>query len=308
MRAFYRMGASNHWRHPPASRESLLLNQSRKRHTAKAVPQTGKKEVKKMSEKKSKSKSANKADAKNKNAQTENGAYEMDSAGNIFAKEGAVMEPRRPPDAPLPDSSVLMSVIIKFNDLKYLLEIYAQHLRPLDRRRLNGVGIKKLGFVESAYDIARGNPEFLPHYLTLQKFTDDNVRLNNLKLVNTLAKQVEELLWNITMESADILYTNALEYYSSVQDAAKRRVDAAEALYNALSPFFKSRGRSHEEEAPTEKELKRDFDAYLHGKRDGVITVSNLRPKIQAGEHEVIDKKFTESEQFKASEEGEIKE
>jgi hypothetical protein len=40
------------------------------------------------------------------------------------------------------------------NEVKTLLERYAQHLRALDRKRLNGVGIKKMGFIERAYEFA----------------------------------------------------------------------------------------------------------------------------------------------------------
>jgi hypothetical protein len=34
------------------------------------------------------------------------------------------------------------------------------------------------------------------------------------------AQQVHELLWNITIEAADVVYTDALEYYASVREAA----------------------------------------------------------------------------------------
>jgi hypothetical protein len=95
-----------------------------------------------------------------------------------------------------------------------------------------------------------------------------------------------------------------------VQEAARRRVDAAESVYNALNVFFRNRGHSQAdgEEAPTEKEIMRDVKATLHGKRDGEVIVRNVKPKITAGKREVIDKKFSDSEQFKSTEEGEIKE
>ena len=38
------------------------------------------------------------------------------------------------------------------------------------RSRIAGVGIKKLGFIERAYKFALENGEFLPHYLTLERF------------------------------------------------------------------------------------------------------------------------------------------
>jgi hypothetical protein len=265
-----------------------------------------------MSEKK-KEEHGESHDGKNKAAHpiTVNGKYGLGPSGeDIVEIENHDADARRPDDNELPGTTALLSVANLLDEAKLILERYAQHLRPLDRKRRNGVGIKKLGFIETSYDLAKGNTEFLPHWLGMDKYTLDNDRLNNLKLINSVAKQVEEFLWNVTMESADILYTDSLEFYSSVKDAAKRRVDAAEALFNTLSPFFKSRGAwsEDEEEAPTEEELKRDFNAYLHGKRDGEITVRNVKPKIQAGEHEVIDKKFSGSEQIKETKEAEIKE
>jgi hypothetical protein len=42
----------------------------------------------------------------------------------------------------------------------------------------------------------------------------------------------------------------------------------------------------------------------LHGKRDGEVAVRNVKPKIIKGKREVIDEQFTDSEQFKSTEEG----
>jgi hypothetical protein len=66
---------------------------------------------------------------------------------------------------------------------------------------------------------------------------------------------MREKLWNITIQSLDIAYTDALELYASVREATKRRVDVVETLHNELSPFFKSRDRrsvNGEEEEITE--------------------------------------------------------
>jgi hypothetical protein len=243
-------------------------------------------------------------------ARTKSSARGAVSYGSIIASaKNKNLDTRRPEDNTLPPASSLLTIMNNLDSLKMLVEQYAQHMRPLDRRRLNGVGIKKLGFIETAYELAVSNQEFLPHWLSINKFDDDNGRFNTLKIIMSLSKQIEELLWNITIESADILYTDALEFYQSVQSAAKRRVDAAEALFNELRVFFTSRGSwSQNEDAPTEKQAQRDFTAVLHGRRDGEVAVRNVRPKLTAGKREVIDKKFTDTEQFKETEEAEIKE
>jgi hypothetical protein len=230
---------------------------------------------------------------------------------SIVRAEAARLDARRPPDNVLPNGPSLNYILHDLIEIRDYFETYAQHLRPLDRKRPNGVGMKKMGFIDKAYDMAITNSEFLPHYLTLAKFSTDKNRFETAVVLNGLVSQVKELLWNITIVSSDILYTDALEFYQSIKDAAKRRVDAAEAVFNELRDFFSSRGHGSQpdgEEEPTIKEEERDASALMHGKREGEIIIRNVKPKITAGKREVIDKKFTDSEQFKDTTEGEIKE
>jgi len=39
-----------------------------------------------------------------------------------------------------------------------------------------------------------------------------------------VCRNLEEKAWKINVESSDMIYTDALEYYSQVQDADKRKV------------------------------------------------------------------------------------
>jgi len=76
-------------------------------------------------------------------------------------------------------------------------------------------------------------------------------------------KQIEELLNNIQALASNADYTNALDYYAASREAAIRRIDGAETIYNNLEPFFKSMGKRHEgsEAEPTNKEKLRDAKA-----------------------------------------------
>jgi hypothetical protein len=145
------------------------------------------------------------------------------------------------PAVPMEYVNTLSGVL---SEIKTRLEGYAAHLRALDRRRLNGVGIKKQGFIERAFALTVENPEFLPHYLTLGKFREDGKYFTGIRSLLDLSRQIEELLWNIAIEASDVWYTDALEFYASAREAAKRRVDAAESVHNELAVFFKSRGTS----------------------------------------------------------------
>jgi hypothetical protein len=209
---------------------------------------------------------------------------------------------RRPPSNPDVPQAVILHLNEMLNQLKNALDEYSQHLRALDRRRLNGVGVRKLGFVERAYELTLENAEFLPHYLTIERFGEDIQYFIDFRSLVDLTSQIREKLWNIVMQSADIAYTDALEFYASVREAAKRRVDAAETINAALSVFFKHHRQETEE--PTQIKAKRDFNSLIHGKHDGKLIVENVSPKLTGGKRKIIDETFRDAAQFKESEEG----
>jgi hypothetical protein len=103
-----------------------------------------------------------------------------------------------------------------------------------------------------------------------------------------------------------MVYTDALEYYSQVQDAAERRIDSAESLYAELHGFFRHGKRT--EEDPTEAEAERDARSLLKGRKDGKVVIENIKPKLTGGMHKVVDETFKNSAQYKESEEGSITE
>jgi hypothetical protein len=231
-------------------------------------------------------------------ARGKTGTIKMLSANN----KGA----RRPPNNPDVPQNTIDNLNNELNQIKSILDDYSQHLRALDRMRLNGVGIKKLGFIERSYELALENGEFLPHYLTIERFGTDIQYFVDFRSLTDLCDQIREKLWNITIQSADIAYTDALEFYSSVREASKRRVDAAETLHHDLSSFFKR--HKTETEEPTVLKAKRDFNSLLHGKHDGKIVVESLRPKMTGGKRKVIDETYKDTAQFKSSVNGEIAE
>lgn len=217
---------------------------------------------------------------------------------------------RRPPQNPIIPDLMLQYLGIEQRKIRGILEEYAEHLRSLDRRRLNGVGLKHQGFIDRTLELTSENPEFLPHYLTLAKFQSDYNYFVKIRGMYDVARQIQELLWNITIISSDILYTDALEFYASVREAAQRRVDAAESIYNTLEVFFRRHTPTGEDGEPVETEKKEIHDAiaYIHGKRDGKFMVENISPKVQGGVHKVIDERLADRESYNEKVEGEIKE
>jgi len=64
----------------------------------------------------------------------------------------------------------------------------------------------------------------------------------------------------------------------------------------------------HETEQPTQKQVKKDFNAVLKGKKDGVVMAKNIKPKLTGGKREIIDETFKNEAAFKGTVEGDIEE
>jgi hypothetical protein len=186
------------------------------------------------------------------------------------------------------------------------LDDYAANLRALDRQRHNGVGLKRQGFIEAALRLSTKFPQYFPHWLSTAKFKADLDFFNAVRSLVEVCRSLEEKAWNINVEASDMVYTDALEYYAQVQDAAERRIDSAESIYAELHDFFR-RGPM-EGDQPTQKKIKRDVDALLHGRKDGEVIIKNVKPKTSGGTHEVIDETFRDTASFKETKEGDITE
>jgi hypothetical protein len=157
------------------------------------------------------------------------------------------------PDSNLPPTpehinaitNIILGVIGELDD-------YTANLRALDRQRHNGVGLKRLGFIEAAFRLSTKFPQYFPHWLTTEKFQKDLDLFNAIRSLVEVSRSLEEKAWNINVESSDMIYTDGLEYYSQVQDAAHRMVDSAESLYSELHGFFR-RGPMESDQPPRKK-------------------------------------------------------
>jgi hypothetical protein len=74
------------------------------------------------------------------------------------------------PDPNLPPTMNMVNSITQ--DILYLIteiDNYAANLRALDRQRHNGVGLKRLGFIEAAFRLSTKFPQYFPHWLNTAK-------------------------------------------------------------------------------------------------------------------------------------------
>jgi hypothetical protein len=165
----------------------------------------------------------------------------------------------------------------------------AASLDGRERQRLYGAGVKNYGLIEAAYDIARDNPSFIPPFITPEKMNDDILKLEESRQLLAELEQFTNIVSQFVLIYGDRCYRNALFVYDNLKMLAKRRTPGAAVLYEALSGFFKSRGKRGGNAEPTAKEIQRDVRKLLHNKADGEIVIKNERPRAAGRKREVID-------------------
>ena len=86
------------------------------------------------------------------------------------------------------------------------------------------------------------SPEFLPNYLTEEEYTHDFDHFMAIQTARAAEKQVSELLLNIDTECMDMFYTDGLDFYASVREAACRKAFgfSARSLRYAQTPHINS--------------------------------------------------------------------
>jgi hypothetical protein len=191
---------------------------------------------------------------------------------------------------PMPEE--LVKKIAKYYaEIQSMLESYAVHLLPQDRRRLNGVRIRTQGFIDKAYQNAEAFPSLLPNNVTFEKFSEDYDYFNSFQNLITNSNRAHEFLWNITLKAADAAYADARAFYGSVRLLAKSKFESSTTVYEVLFPFFKRTRKAGA--PPARKKVMRDANALLSGKKDGEVIIRNLKPKVIRGRREVVDEEFT---------------
>jgi hypothetical protein len=156
------------------------------------------------------------------------------------------------------------------------------------RLRLYGAGPKNLGFINKAFDVAAGNPNFTPRGLDVENFRGMLGDFKNMCQLVLELRQFLQTAENIALLESDALYRMALRVYRTLQEMNDARIQGAETLFKALREYF--RRPKNNSGGPTQKELERDFKKVLHGEASGEIKIVSESPALKAGKRKVIDR------------------
>jgi len=182
------------------------------------------------------------------------------------------------------------------NFAELIPQLETTELSSADRRRLNGSGVRRYGFIEKTADIAGEFPQIWPGLV------DDNGKLKELvgeiEVLRNLFvwfRYLSRVVQDLLLIAGDDAFRLSGSYYAAARDGARRKNPEAAAVYDMLKLFWRKRRRTNEE--PTEKEIERDFKRLMHGKADGAMAIANTElsgrstdvPRMTGGMREVFD-------------------
>ena len=142
---------------------------------------------------------------------------------------------------PPKDMDTLMK---KIQEAKSILNPYLIALRPDERQNMLKMSDKTLPFVTKASEYAQSRGDFSPPYLNAEELAIDLKAVEDLTRLYREVDQLCKSLDDTIMLSGSEAYGEALAYYQSVKQAAKRNIPDAKVIYQDLRKRFEKKASS----------------------------------------------------------------
>jgi hypothetical protein len=172
-------------------------------------------------------------------------------------------------------------------------------LRPRERRRKIGPGIRNLGYLQKTGELAQANPQFAQMF-DVQNLMNCLSNIDGCRSIIVELDGFERRVRDSMLTYSDEAYSMALMFYSTVQEMSRRGDGDARSIFNMLRPIFRTKGRAiAAEEEPSQKQIERDVHAVLTGKKTGKVVVEGEAKHTAAAEHTVVDDTYKPQGAFK---------
>ena len=161
-------------------------------------------------------------------------------------------------------------------------------LSQSERRRALGSGVRRYGYIDKVSDTAEEFPQFWPAYSTDSEKLKERIReIEVLRNLLVYFESGSRAVLDMLLTAGSEAFRLANMYYGSVRSAARQQIPDAEAVFQLLKSFWRKRRRIMDE--PTEHEVLRDAKALIHGRKDGMISVSNESDQVIRGKKVLVD-------------------
>ena len=163
-------------------------------------------------------------------------------------------------------------------------------LTPAQRRRLQGAGIRRYGFISKTLEISESKMQYSPRTFDRDALRRMVTAIDGLRSIIVTARQVIDIAEDYLFQESDDAFRAALIYYNTVRDLARHGDVGAKEVFAVLAPFFARRARTRaEEDVPTQKQAIRDAKAIIRGGKDGEVLIKGKRRAVVRKELEVLD-------------------
>jgi hypothetical protein len=151
--------------------------------------------------------------------------------------------------------------ILFHNATSLLPQLQNTVLSSVQRRRLQGSGVRRYGFIDKLSDVAAEYPEFWLASTDLQDKLKDKLReIEVLRNVLVWLHLMNRIVGDLMLLTGDDAFRIANTYYGAVRAAARNNVFGAAQVFQILQSFWRKSRKSTTEEPtdPTEPEVLRD--------------------------------------------------
>jgi len=124
------------------------------------------------------------------------------------------------------------------NNALTVLKPYLIALTSAERMTIPKMSDKTLPFVDKTLAYSSSSPQFVPPYMNLEALAADHKTYEQLIPLFRLVKQLSNGLDDTTMQAGAECYSNALNYYNSVKQAARMDVPGAKTIHEDLRKRF----------------------------------------------------------------------
>ncbi len=127
------------------------------------------------------------------------------------------------------------------------------HLATLsrdERHELPKMGDKTVGFVLKTQEYCKQNPDLAPQFLDLEGLNTGVKAFEQIRAIYQPLLQITDSLRDSLLLAGSEAYSTSLQFYNSVKQATKSKVQKAETIYTDLAARFPGRPKKDEPIAP----------------------------------------------------------
>jgi hypothetical protein len=169
------------------------------------------------------------------------------------------------------------------------------------RRRLQGSGTKRYGFIDKVSDTSAEYPQFWPSSMDLQDKLKDRLReIEALRNLMVWLRYVLRVAGDLQLVTSDEALRIVNTYYAAVRAAARNGVPEAMQVFQILESYHKRPRKPNDN--PTQKKLGKHAKAVAEGKRDGEIYMKTESDTVTKGQRIAMDNSYPKGRGVKVKE------